>query len=161
MAHAERTAVDLSGYPDLVVVYLGMRPTSFRGMRTLRRVGKQIRRSVEEQPDGLLRHETLAYSLFPPHIGMRQYWQDLESLERWTRAGYHRQWWATLIRDTAGTQFWHEAYLIGGGIEAIYVNMPKPVGLGAFAPRLPAHGGMSSSRGRLGRAGTAPPPVEY
>jgi hypothetical protein len=35
MSHVTRTAVDLSDYPDLVVIYLGMRVRTLRGMRTL------------------------------------------------------------------------------------------------------------------------------
>jgi Domain of unknown function (DUF4188) len=136
-----------------------MRVRSLTGARTLRRIGREIRMSVQAKPDGLLRHEMLAYSLLPPHVGMRQYWRDLDSLERWTRAGYHRQWWADLIRDPAGTGFWHEAYLISGGMEAIFVNMPGPLGAATFAPQVSARGAMLSTRQRLGRAGTPPPAV--
>ena len=39
-----------------------------------------IAKSVANQPDGLLLHEPIVYSLFPPHAGMRQYWRDLPSL---------------------------------------------------------------------------------
>jgi hypothetical protein len=38
-----------------------------------------------------------------------------------------------------------------GGIEAIYDEVPKPLGLSAFAPVLPARGRMFSARGRAGR----------
>jgi hypothetical protein len=44
--------------------------------------GPKIRKSVEAQPDGLLLHENLLFSLFPPPAGMRQYWRDFGSLER-------------------------------------------------------------------------------
>jgi hypothetical protein len=49
-----RTTVDLSSYPDLVVIYLGMRVNEPRGLRTLMSFGPKIRKSVEAQPDGLL-----------------------------------------------------------------------------------------------------------
>ena len=62
------------------------------------------------------------------------------------------------LRDSHGTGFWHELYSVRGGIEAVYDDMP-PLGLGTFAPRLPARGRMFGSRGRLGREGEAPPPV--
>jgi hypothetical protein len=78
----DRTTVDLSQYPDLVVIYLGMRVKSLRGLKTLLSFGPKISASVDAQPDGLLLHENLVFSLFPPHAGMRQYWRDFESLER-------------------------------------------------------------------------------
>jgi hypothetical protein len=62
-----RTTADLSSYPDLVVIYLGMRVNAPRGVRTLTSFGPKIRKSVEAQPDGLLLHENLLFSLFPPH----------------------------------------------------------------------------------------------
>jgi hypothetical protein len=33
--------------------------------------------------------ENLIWSLVPSHLGMRQYWRDLDRLERWTRSGPH------------------------------------------------------------------------
>ena len=64
---------DLSAYPDLVVIYLGMRVEEPRGLATLQRLGPQIQAAVEERPDGLLLHENLTYSEEPLHVGMRQY----------------------------------------------------------------------------------------
>jgi hypothetical protein len=46
-----------------------------------------------------------------------------------------------------------------GGMEAVYDDMPKPLGLGTFAPRQPARGRMFGARGRLSRDGVAPEPV--
>ena len=80
-----RTTVDLSAYPDLVVIYLGMRVEEPRGAETLQALGPQIQASVEEQPDGLLLHEQLIYSQDPLHVGMRQYWRDFDALEAWSR----------------------------------------------------------------------------
>jgi hypothetical protein len=158
MARVTRSTVDLSGYPDLVVIYLGMRALNVRGLRTLVRLGKEIRRSAEARPDGLLRHETVTYSLFPLHSGMRQYWRDLDAMERWTRTGTHRQWWDRYLRDPAGTAFWHETYFRSGGMEAVYVDMPDRVGLQAFLEPVPARGGMFSARLRAG-LGQAPAAV--
>ena len=109
---AERQTVDLSGYPDLVVIYLGMRVRRPRGALTLFGLGPQIQKSWKAKPDGLLLHEDLIWSLFPLHAGMRQYWRDLDSLERWTRSEPHRQWWRQFLKDSGGTGFWHEAYFI-------------------------------------------------
>lgn len=155
----ERRTVDLSAYPDLVVVYLGLRVNVLAGLRHLVRLGPQIRDSVAEKPDGLLLHEDLVFGLVPPHVGMRQYWRDLESLERWTRSDPHGRWWREFLRDSGGTGFWHETYAMRGGIEAIYDDLPVPTGLARFAPVLPARGRMFGTRGRLGRSGEAPPPA--
>jgi len=77
----ERRTVDLSGYPDLVVIYLGMRVNRLTGLKTLFGFGPRISNSVAQKPEGLLLHENLIYSLFPLHAGMRQYWKDFASLE--------------------------------------------------------------------------------
>jgi hypothetical protein len=151
-----RETVDLSEYPDLVVIYLGMRVNSLRGFRTAMRLGPQIERSVAAKPQGLLRHERLFFGL--RHVGMRQYWRDFESLEAWSRTLPHQGWWRDYVRDSGGTGFWHEAYTRQGPIEGVYLDMP-PLGLGTFAPRKPARGTMFSARRRLERTGEGPPPV--
>ena len=76
----ERRTVNLSAYPDLVVIYLGMRVNRIAGIKTLLGFGPKISSSAAARPDGLLRHETVIYSLFPMHVGMRQYWRDANSL---------------------------------------------------------------------------------
>ena len=159
MARVERRTVDLSAYPDLVVIYLGMRVNAFTGLKTLAGMGPQIAKSAAAQPDGLLLHENLLFSLFPPHLGMRQYWRDFESLERWTRSEPHRQWWKNFLRDSGGTGFWHETYSLRGGIEAIYDDLAKPVGMMKFAPLTAARGGIFSARQRLRREGSESSPA--
>ena len=149
-AGVSRQTIDLSGFPDLVVIYLGMRVRSWRGLGKLMQTGRQIRAGVAEGPDGLLLHEGFLFSALPPHAGMRQYWRDLDSLERWTRELPHQQWWKDFLRDSAGTSFWHETYFMRGGIEAIYDDMDKPIGMMSFAPLTKARGRMFSARSRLG-----------
>ena len=151
----ERVTVDLSDYPDLVVVYLGMRVRQPRGLRYLFRLGPQIQKSWKAKPDGLLLHEDVVWSLFPMHLGMRQYWRDFDSLERWTRSEPHRRWWQEFLKDSDGTGFWHETYCMRGGVEAIYDDMHQPTGLARFAPTVPARGAMFSARRRAHR-GEAP-----
>lgn len=146
----ERRTVDLSGYPDLVVVYLGMRVRRPKGLIRLLGLGPDIQKSWKQRPDGLLLHEDIVWSLIPPHVGMRQYWRDLDSLERWTRSDPHRRWWQTFLKDSGGTGFWHEAYFARGGIDAIYDDMERPLGLGRFAPAIPARGRQFSARSRAG-----------
>ncbi|MBV9578657.1 MAG: DUF4188 domain-containing protein [Chloroflexi bacterium] len=145
-----RRTVDLSAYPDLVVIYLGMRVNRPAGLRTLLGFGPRITDAVGRRPDGLLMHENLLFSLIPPHAGMRQYWRDFEALERWARSEPHRRWWQAYLRETGGTGFWHETYFMRGGVEAIYDEMPRPLGLSAFAPTLAPRGAMFSARRRLG-----------
>jgi hypothetical protein len=150
-----RQTVDLSAYPDLVVIYLGMRVNALTGLMTLMGFGPKIARSVAEQPDGLLLHENITYSLFPPHVGMRQYWRDFEALERWARSEPHRAWWKQFLHNSGGTGFWHETYCMRGGFEAVYDNIPQPVGFLRFAAVRPAKGGMFTARDRIRLAGTA------
>ncbi len=156
-----RQTVDLSGYPDLVVIYLGMRVNALTGLKTLIGIGPQIQKSAAEKPDGLLLHQNIVYSLLPPHIGMRQVWRDFDSLEAWTRSTPHRKWWTNFLRDSGGTGFWHETYFMRGGIEAIYDDVPKPIGFMTFAPVEPARGPMFSARqrARLGGESVEPSPV--
>ena len=127
-----RLTVDLSPYPDLVVVYLGMRVNRIAGLKTLFGFGPQISTSVADRPSGLLKHENFLFSLFPMHAGMRQYWRDMESLLKWTRSDPHRAWWKNFLRDSGGTGFWHETYFIRGGVEAIYDDLARPTGLLSF-----------------------------
>jgi hypothetical protein len=148
----QRQTVDLSGYPDLVVVYLGMRVRRLRGLLRVAGLGPQIQKSQKSRPEGLLLHEDITWSLFPLEVGMRQYWRDLDSLERWTRSEPHRIWWQRFLRDAGGTGFWHESYFMSGGMEAIYDDIVPGTGLARFAPVVPARGARFSARSRSGNS---------
>ena len=158
VARIERQAVDLSPYPGLVIIYLGMKARSLRGLATMLRLGPQINQSVAARPDGLLLHEPVLYSVFPFHFGMRQYWRDFASMEAWTRTIPHQTWWKNYLKDPGGTGFWHEVYTADGRIEAIYDNMDIRTGLGAFGDLVPARGPMFGARSRLQMTGEAPEP---
>jgi hypothetical protein len=108
---------------------------------------KGIGGAVAGKPDGLLAHETVIFSL--NHVGMRQYWRDLESLEAFTRSEPHKTWWRDFQKDTRGTGFWHETYRKAGGMEAIYIGMPSPIGFGVFAPARRPTGPFMTARERL------------
>src|SRR6202451_3522190 len=142
-ASVNRRTVDLAQFPDLVVVYLGIRVNRTTGLKTLLGFGPRISKSVSAQPDGLLQHENFIFSLFPMHAGMRQYWRDMDSLLKCTRSDPHRQWWKNFLRDAGGTGFWHETYTMRGGMEAIYDDITPKVGFMNFAPLVPARGCMS------------------
>jgi hypothetical protein len=155
----DRRTVDLSSYPDLVVIYLGMRVNAWYGLKTLAGLGPQIDKSWKAKPDGLLLHESVYYSFVPLHVGMRQYWRDFESLERWARSEPHRIWWQNFLRDSGGTGFWHETYFMRGGMESIYDDVLRPIGFMRFAPVKPARGPMFSARTRMGHEAITPPPA--
>lgn len=154
-----RQTVDLSAYPDLVVIYLGMRVNRLTGVKTLAGFGPKISNSVIAAPDGLLRHEYFLFSFFPMHLGMRQYWRDMESLLFWSRSDPHREWWKRFLRDSGATGFWHETYFMKGGIEAIYDDLPKPTGFMHFAPVVPARGPMFGAAHRAAKQHDAAPVV--
>ena len=100
--HVNRRTVDLDQYPDLVVVYLGMRVNMLAGIKTVFRLGPQIQEAGAAGPEGLLHCEqNIIYGFFPFHVGMRWYWRDFASLEAWTRSAPHREWWTNFLRDSA------------------------------------------------------------
>src|SRR5487761_451542 len=154
-----RRTVDLTQYPNLVVIYLGMQVNRLTGLKTLLGFGPKISNSVAAQPDGLLLHENFLFSFFPPHAGMRQYWRDMESLLAWTRSEPHQLWWKNFLRNSGGSGFWHETYLMQGGMEAIYDDVAKPVGFMRFAPVKVARGPMFGAAHRAGMPHDAEPIV--
>jgi hypothetical protein len=150
----DRKTVDLSAYPDLVVIYLGMRVQAVKGIKVLMGLGPQIDHAGAARPEGLLHFENgIIYSLYPLHVGMRWYWKDFESMERWTRSKPHSVWWQKFLRDSGGTGFWHETYFMRGGMEAVYGDVNRPVGFQVFAPTIPARSRAFAARSRLGAAG--------
>jgi hypothetical protein len=154
-----RRTVDLSAYPGLVVVYLGMRVNRITGLKTLLGFGPKIADSVASQPDGLLSHENFLFSVFPMHLGMRQYWRDMETLLEWTRSEPHRLWWKSFLANSSGTGFWHETYLRQGGMEAVYDDISQPIGLMRFAPIIDARGPMFGAAERAAKAKAGDPAV--
>lgn len=154
-----RQTVDLSTYPDLVVIYLGIRVQTLGGLKTLFDIGPKLDMARRNRPEGLLHFENnIIFSLSPLHIGMRWYWENFEAMERWARSEPHRHWWQNFLRDSGGTGFWHETYFMRGGMEAVYDDVAKRIGFQAFAPVIPARGAMFSSRQRLGKVGEPLPP---
>jgi hypothetical protein len=139
----KRETIDLDAYPDLLVMNLGIRARTLRGMFSILRLGPQIAKSVAAKPDGLLRHDGMMYSLFPLHVGMRQYWRDLDSMLAWSTALPHQAWWKNFVKIARGTTFWHETYFKRGGFEALYDDLPegkRNFGLASFANVVPAVG---------------------
>jgi hypothetical protein len=54
MGEVARQTVDLSAFPDLVVIYLGRRVSAWIGLKRLLGLDPQIKNSVNQVPDGLL-----------------------------------------------------------------------------------------------------------
>ncbi|WP_336485252.1 DUF4188 domain-containing protein [Methylobacterium nigriterrae] len=163
MQNRKKTQVvpGFSRYPDLVVMYLGMRVRALSGVKTLLGFGPPIERAGADRPDGLLHYENgVIFSLFPLHVGMRWYWRDMASLEAWSRSEPHRQWWKDFLKDTRGAGIWHETYHMRGGMEAIYVDVMKPVGFGGFMPLQPARGSMATRHGHHGASDLSALPAE-
>ena len=160
----KRSTVDLSAYPDLVIMYLGLRAHGPRGVLTTLKFIRRIRHAVREEPDGLLLHEPILF--LPSTFGLRQYWRDFDSLEAWAGRAPHRDWWKAYLADAKGTSLWHETYFMRGGVEAIYDNVETPTGLMRFAEVAPAEGGLFNARMRArharrpGRPGDEPPNEE-
>ena len=144
MAYSRRS-VDLSGYPDLVVVYLGYRASGLRAARKLVGIARGLRQVKRQKPDGLLSHEDIWFGFM--HPGFRQYWRDWESLEAFTRASPHKGWWADFARDPQGG-IWHETYRLRGGMEAIYSGTPA-IGFASCAPEGLPEGPFMSARQRV------------
>jgi Domain of unknown function (DUF4188) len=131
------------------------------GVKTLFGFGPKIEGSVADRPDGLLLHENIFYSLFPLHFGMRQYWRDFESLERFTRAEPHREWWKqfceTLVGLVFGTNFiLHEAVL-----KRSTSISSDPLAFFVLPKRYLRKGCVFSARERLHRDGAADTPPTY
>ena len=146
-APVQRQSVDLAGYPDLVMIMLGFRLRGWRGLRAMRRIGPGLAQIARDQPDGLLAQDNMRFGLL--HFGFRQYWRDLDALERFTRSEPHADWWRRIRELSAGAGFWHETYHARGGIEALYVAMPEPVGLQRFAPERRPVGPFMTARSRV------------
>ncbi|OYW08313.1 MAG: hypothetical protein B7Z59_10245 [Acidiphilium sp. 37-67-22] len=136
MMKTQAEIADLSAYPDLVVVLLGMRVKTLAGLRTLFGVGRPLGAMARQAPEGLLHHETFLWRI--NHVGIRQYC-----------SAPHKDWWRAFSADTGGTAIWHEAYQRGGGMEGIYLDLDRKTGFGTFAPLRPRDRDTASSRQRL------------
>ncbi|AJP73623.1 monooxygenase family protein [Sphingomonas hengshuiensis] len=147
MQPVQRTTVDLSAYPDLCVIVLGLRVRGLRGLRTLFGIGPGLGNVRHFPPDGLLAHEGVMWGW--RHVGMRQYWRDRESLQAFTRSAPHAKWWSDFLKRYNSAGFWHETYCRSGAMEAVYVDVGTPIGFGIFAPLVDPVGPLKSMNGRL------------
>jgi hypothetical protein len=81
----------------------------------------------------------------------------MDALLTWSRSEPHREWWKSFLKNSGGTGFWHETYLMTGGMESIYDDIRQPIGMLRFAPVVPARGPMfaAAHRAMKGSAGEA------
>jgi hypothetical protein len=154
MQAVQRRTVDLSAYPDLCVVMLGLRIRSWRGILATLKIGPGLNAVAKDWPDGLLADERVIYGW--GHFGMRQYWRDLESLERFTRSEPHAIWWRDFLKRYNGAGFWHETYSRSGKMEAVYLDTGGPVGFARFAAAADPVGPLKSLRKRLDASAVPP-----
>ncbi|PNG27863.1 monooxygenase family protein [Methylocella silvestris] len=157
----KREVPDFSAYADLVIMMLGMRVRTLRGVKTLLGLGPPIEAAGAARPDGLLHADNaIIYGFYPLHLGMRWYWRDIDALEAWAKSGPHRLWWSQFMTDSGGTEFWHETYHMRGGMEAIYLDMTKPIGLANFMPVGAARGTMASRHKEWASPGPGEAPTD-
>ena len=147
--NVDRQTVDLSAYPELVVIYLGMRVNTLTGLKTLAGFGPKIARSVVDQPDGLLLHENLIFSLLLPMLacastgGTLRLWSAGRGRNHIGSGGSN--FCATPEGQASGTK------RISNGVVSrrSMNNIPQPIGFLRFASVQPAKGGMFTARDRL------------
>ena len=133
---------------------------AFAGLKRLLGLGPQIADSVKSQARRAASARRYAFlvvssaSRYATVLGV--------TLNRWSSGrapsriepGGRISW-----RDSGGTGFWHETYALRGGFEAIYDDMPQPIGMMKFASMQPARGGIFSARQRLRREGSESSPA--
>lgn len=148
-----------------VVFLIGMRINRFfafsKWIPTMRAMVPMLR-SLHQHPEkGFLGGETFLYWR---GIGLIQYWQSFEALEKFARnpGDYHLEAWQRFnqaVGADGSVGIWHETYLIEPGRhEAIYGNMPV-FGLAAATKHVPAVGRKETARRRMGGESELVPPT--
>ena len=145
----DRRTVDLTAYPNLVVVYLGMRVRRPRDAAAVgdRAADQKVLEAATRWPLVARGHHLVADPAAPRYARVSA---DLESLERWTRSEPHKLWWQGFLARSGGIGFWHETYFMRGGMEAIYDDVEPEIGFARFAPLGFARGARFSARRRAG-----------
>lgn len=148
---------------DLVVFLLGMQPRrTWRVAQTLFVTRAVFRMQAELERDRAA-GRVLGYlggfqSLTPTGPLLTQYWRSFGDLERYSHAAdlEHRPAWLAfykLTHDDGASRvgLWHETYTVAAGAhESIYVDLRKPVGLGAAIGTQPLERRGATSRERIG-----------
>jgi hypothetical protein len=145
-----------------VVFMIGMRINKFFAVRqwlpTARAMGPMLSELYGHPEKGFLGGEFFFYGRGPAVV---QYWRSFEDLEKFARDpdDPHMPAWQRFNREarsSGAVGIWHETYIVGrGNYEAIYANMPE-FGLAKATERVPAIGGMETTRRRLMREESEP-----
>ena len=149
-----------------VVFMIGMRINRLLAVRkwlpTMLAMGPMLRTLFTQREKGLLGART--------YVGWRevmvvQYWRSFEDLDRFARSPQdpHLPAWQRYNRAVGyhdgAVGIWHESYLVEPAhYETVYGNMPV-FGLARATAHVPAQGGLSTARRRLGREDAAGAPV--
>jgi hypothetical protein len=135
-----------------VRIDFGMEAWNWEWLKLMLVLVPQINTFVESKPLGLIHHGGFRrrYLRLPPftfpfrvEIGFTQFWMSFEDFKNAARTPTHLEWCKHFQDPKTG--FYHEAYEV---IEAVYVNMPRRVGVGAFLELVPANGVLASATGR-------------
>ncbi len=148
------------GDKPFVVFLIGMRINRFwridRWLPVGRAMGQMLKELKANPADGLLGVENAGFS--SPSV-MIQYWESVEKLHAYARAKdrSHHPAWVKFMKRTRGNNavgVWHESYVVEpGNYEAVYVNFPRPFGLGNVGDLVPINGRLTTAAGRMASAG--------
>jgi len=140
---------------SLVVFLIGMRINKILALSqwipTVRAMRPMLQSLYQNTEKGFLGGETFIYWR---GIGLIQYWQSFEDLERFAKnpTDPHLEAWQRFNRaigSYGSVGIWHETYMIEPGrYEAIYGNMPV-FGLAAATKHIPTIGRKQTARQRL------------
>lgn len=113
---------DLSGYPDLVVIYLGQRALTPRGVPTIFGLGRPY--SIRQPPNRTAcRGTRCSPEGCSHHFGMRQYSRDFDFPNGGSAATRMPPGGELCWQTCPVPGFWHEAYFARGGMGSIYLEM--------------------------------------
>jgi len=90
---------------------------------------------------------------------MRQYWRDPRFITGLDPVGSTPPVVKSFLKNSGGTGFWHETYFRRGGMEAIYDDIPEPIGFMRFAPVIRLAAGCSGRPARVGYSHASTPVV--
>lgn len=127
-----------------------MRGHKLGGLWTVISLRAQVHKALDAKPNGLLFHESFAFSLLPLHIGLRQYFGGtlsplIDGLARFPTGNGGKVLLRTRVEPGSGMRrIWY-----GGRAEGIHNPMREPFGFLQFAPAVSPERKMSLARGRL------------
>lgn len=150
MAEVNRMTVIIPA--GCIRIDFGMEAWTWGGLKLIVELVPQINAFVGGKPVGLIHHGGFRknHLRLPPfafpfrvEVGFTQFWTSFEDFKNAAHTPTHLGWCKRFQDPKTG--FYHETYEV---IEAVYVNMPRRVGMGAFLELVPANGALARARGR-------------